>query len=368
MATVWMLWLPSVNPLPQPAPTGLLWALLLLTFVLHLVPMNLALGGSIVALVARWRGRDGRDPHARTLASWFAVALPTIIAATVSFGVAPLLFVQTLYGRALFGSSILIAWPWLSVVALVIVAYYAAYLMAFRAGDGASRTGLAAAIAGIFVVVAFIYVNNMSLMLRVAEFESLTANGTGGWRLNADDRTLVPRFLHILVGAVAVAGAGAALLGWLRRHRDPAFGMWAMRYGSGWTALATFANLFFGSWWLMSLPRDVLMRFVGHDAAATTVLMLGIACALVALMAFAAAARAKDPAPAVRAGLMALPLVLVAMIFTRDQVRESSFALAGLGDAPWIEPQWGPIGIFAVLLVAALATIAWMLSALARGK
>ena len=131
------------------------------------------------------------------------------------------------------------------------------------------------AIAGIFVVVAFIYVNNMSLMLRVAEFESLTANGTGGWRLNADDRTLVPRFLHILVGAVAVAGAGAALLGWLRRHRDPAFGMWAMRYGSGWTALATFANLFFGSWWLMSLPRDVLMRFVGHDAAATTVLMLG---------------------------------------------------------------------------------------------
>ena len=66
--------------------------------------------------------------------------------------------------------------------------------------------------------------------------------------------------------------------------------------------------------------------------------------------------------------LVALPLVLVAMIFTRDQVRESSFALAGLGDAPWIEPQWGPIAIFAVLLVAALATIAWMLSALARGK
>lgn len=296
MATVWMLWLPSVDPLPQPAPTGLLWALLLLTFVLHLVPMNLALGGSIVALVARWRGRDGRDPHARTLASWFAVALPTIIAATVSFGVAPLLFVQTLLGRALFGSSILIAWPWLSVVALVIVAYYAAYLMAFRAGDGASRTGLAAAIAGIFVVVAFIYVNNMSLMLRVAEFESLTANGTGGWRSTP---TIARwwRLLHILVGAVAVAGAGAALLGWLRRHRDPAFGMWAMRYGSGWTALATFANLFFGSWWLMSLPRDVLMRFVGHDAAATTVLMLGIACALVALMAFAAAARAKRIRP-----------------------------------------------------------------------
>ena len=32
----------------------------------------------------------------------------------------------------------------------------------------------------------------------------------------------------------------------------------------------------------------------------------------------------------------------------------------GLGGAAWVEPQWGPIAIFAVLLVAALATIAWM--------
>ena len=53
MPPLWMLSLPSADPLPQPAPTGLLWGLLLLTFFLHLIPMNLTLGGSIVAMVAR---------------------------------------------------------------------------------------------------------------------------------------------------------------------------------------------------------------------------------------------------------------------------------------------------------------------------
>jgi hypothetical protein len=97
---------------------------------------------------------------------------------------------------------------------------------------------------------------------------------------------------------------------------------------------------------------------------ATTVLMIGVAFALVALMAFAAASRAADPAPPVIVGLATLPVVLVAMVFTRDQLRESAFAAAGLGGAPWIEPQWGPILLFVTLLATAIATIAWMIRTL----
>jgi len=47
-------------------------------------------------------------------------------------GVAPLLFLQVLYGRLFFTSSILMAGFWLAVVPLLIVAYYCAYVVAFR--------------------------------------------------------------------------------------------------------------------------------------------------------------------------------------------------------------------------------------------
>ena len=45
--------IPLADPLPQPAPVWLLWALLQLTFFLHLLAMNVVLGGSILAL--HWR-------------------------------------------------------------------------------------------------------------------------------------------------------------------------------------------------------------------------------------------------------------------------------------------------------------------------
>ena len=50
--------IPLLDPIPLPAPAWLLSALLALTFTLHLIPMNLVLGGSILAVVARGRG-DG---------------------------------------------------------------------------------------------------------------------------------------------------------------------------------------------------------------------------------------------------------------------------------------------------------------------
>ena len=46
---------------------------------------------------------------------------------TVNLGIPPLLFLQTLFGQFLYSSSILMAVFWLSVVPVLIVAYYAAY-------------------------------------------------------------------------------------------------------------------------------------------------------------------------------------------------------------------------------------------------
>lgn len=355
--------LPLPDPLPQPAPSWLLWTLLLVTFLLHLVPMNLALGGMLLTALARWRGQ--RDPRARALADAAATVLPTVFAAAVTAGVAALLFLQVLHGRAFFASAVLMAWPWLSVVGLLLVAYYGAYRLAHLAHAGRPGGAALTALVGIVLAtVAFLYSNNMSLMLRIAEFEAFTASGTSGWRLNVDDPTIAPRALHMLLGALAVGGLGLAGLGWLHRRSQPAMATWAMQFGTGWAAGATFLNTVAGSWWLLALPRDVLVRLMGRDPAAAVALMAGIGFGLTVLALCALAWRAKEPAPALGWAILAMLGTLVAMAVTRDQLRDVALAQAGLAPTPWVEPQWGPALLFVTLLLVAIATIGWMIAAL----
>ncbi len=171
--------IPLADPLPQPAPPGLLWALLQLTFLLHLVAMNVVLGGSILALHWRLSRRAEGASHRAVLLAFFAKALPVAVAAAVTLGVAPLLFVQVLYGRLFFTSSILMAWLWLAVVPLVILAYSGAYLLAFR-GEARRRwaRGVSGLVALLLAAVAFLQVSNATRALRPDGFlETYRASG-----------------------------------------------------------------------------------------------------------------------------------------------------------------------------------------------
>lgn len=221
---------PAPDALPLPAPIWLLRFLLLFTFVLHLVPMNFLLGGSILAVISRMKS-PGSDNHAR-LAARIAELLPVVIAFTVTLGVAPLLFVQVLYGQWLYSSSVLIGRWWFAVIPLVITAYYGAYLLRFRRESASGyRVLVAWLLAIVFLVVAFIYSNNMSLMIRPEAWAALYHADPGGGGLNTGDRTLLPRYLHMVIGAVAVSGVWVLLLGLRGRSGDGAWSSWAVRYG-----------------------------------------------------------------------------------------------------------------------------------------
>jgi cytochrome bd-type quinol oxidase subunit 1 len=124
--------IPDPDPIPLPAPVELLTPLLVLTFTLHILAMNVTLGGTVIAVVSDLMGRrDGNDRY-RRLARHLIAMMPVTLAATITLGVAPLLFIQTLYGQLFYTSSILMAWPWFAVVPLVIVAYYGIYLYALQ--------------------------------------------------------------------------------------------------------------------------------------------------------------------------------------------------------------------------------------------
>ena len=64
--------IPLADPLPQPAPAWLLWALLQLTFFAHLLAMNVVLGGSILALHWRASRRETDAAHRSAVTTAFA--------------------------------------------------------------------------------------------------------------------------------------------------------------------------------------------------------------------------------------------------------------------------------------------------------
>jgi hypothetical protein len=361
--------IPLADPLPLPAPVGLMWALLQLTFLLHLVAMNVVLGGSILALHWRFSRRAEGAPHRAALLAFFARALPVAVAATVTLGVAPLLFVQVLYGRLFFTSSILMAWFWLAVVPLVILAYYGAYLLAsLGEAPGGRGRGVAGLVALLFAAVAFLQVSNATRALRPETFLGAYRADGRGLTLNLGDPTFWPRTLHVLVGAVAVAALGAALYGVLRRAREPQLAAWAIRRGTTVFGVATAANVFVGMLFLLAQPKSTLIRLVGGDAWAMALLALGIVLGIAAAGLALLALGAKRTVCVTWAQVGLLAATLVVMVLLRDQVRQIALRDAGFEHPGRVAAQWGPFAAFAVLLAAAVAAIGWMARALARGK
>jgi hypothetical protein len=359
--------IPQPDPLPLPAPPWLFWALLMLTFVLHLVAMNVMLGGTIIGLVARLRARDGRHEHLQTLGAGLSKALPVAIAATVTLGVAPLLLVQVLFGRLFFTGSILMAWFWLSVIPVLIVAYSCAYALSFKASlpqwAGLLFSGL---VTLLLLLVAFVYVNNMSLLWRPDRYAAMYQASARGLHLNVADATFIPRFLHMVLGAVAVAGMAVAVVGTTRRHRDGEFGRWAVRHGAAWFSGATSINLLAGIWWLVALPRETLLAFMRQDGLAALVLAGGVVLALALLAMMVVAIQMPNPRAIVKASAWTLLLTVIVMAVTRDELRRAAIAAAGFRPTTWVVPQWGPILIFTALLIAAIGVIGWMVRVLLR--
>lgn len=366
MSATSLLALPQPDPVAQSAPTGLVWALLLLTFFLHLLAMNAALGGAVIGAVARLRARAGHGPAAH-LSRRVAKLLPAAISLAVTFGVAPLLFLQVVYGRAFFVSSVLMAFAWIAVIPTLIVAYYGAYFLSYR-GDrpGGAPVVVSWVVAVLLLAIAFVYTTNMSLMLRTTQFVPMYQADARGWHLNLGDPTFVPRLLHFVLSAMAVGGLWVAVLGWVDRRQGEAHGEWAIRHGASWCGAATALNVIAGFWWLLVLPRPVLVQFMSRVPAVA--LFVGVASGLLALLAALMTARARMPARGLWATVGAMLVTLAAMTLSRDQLRTVALDGAGLQATPWVVPQWPAIALFAVLLAAALGTVAWMVGLLARGR
>jgi len=118
----------ALIPSPDTIPVHWIWfkVLLIITFMAHILLMNIMLGSAIIAF---FNGlKKSQDSSTISLQKDISEKITFVIAFTINFGVAPLLFLQVLYGNFFYTSSILMAAYWLSIILLLIIAYYSAYI------------------------------------------------------------------------------------------------------------------------------------------------------------------------------------------------------------------------------------------------
>lgn len=342
--------IPAADPIL--VPWGWFKVLLILTFIGHILLMNAMLGTALIGFAG---GIFSRTDRGRTLMEKdISKKLTIIIAFTINFGVAPLLFLQVLYGQFLYVSSQLIAVWWLAVVLLLIAAYYGAYYYKFEFEriTQTTRTWLMGGAGILLLLVAFVFVNNMTLMLTPENWPAYFEN-PHGTLLNLSDPTLFPRYLHFVTASVAMGGLFIAIVWSLSPKKDHPLARQNIERGLRWFVYATLVQIVIGFWFQMSLPREIMLLFMGKSSLHTGLFMVSLILVVGTL--FLGIKQRVWPTTACAVLLVAL------MILMRDLVRtaylDPHFKLSQLE----VLGQYSPLLAFLIALGIGLGLVGYVL-------
>jgi hypothetical protein len=384
---------------PLPAPVWFVQFFKWLGFTLHAVPMNLWYAGMLTALCLHLLGNE----HARRFAGRLLQQMPVIVALGVNFGVVPLLFVQLAYYKAFYPATILMAWFWLAIVALLIPAYYGVYAYAWGIRSGSKKgtvtfcaehprghsgkRGLSPfpAMAGwriaagwcaavFFICIGFLFANGLSLMDHWGRWVELwkqtsTAGAALGTALNVGDPTLWPRWL--LMFGLALGTTAVWLLidaFWLAAPTaDDGYCQWALRFGRKLYTLALIWTAAAGAWYVFGTwSTDLRAEMFGWPLLPLTV-ATAMAPGLPWLVMFLA-----DRFPSRRVAVAAIAIcqfgVLGINAASRQIVQNVNLRLFLSILSQPLDVQWGPLVLFLVVFVTGLVVIGWMIAQVCRSS
>lgn len=335
-----------------PAPSWIFIILEQLLFLIHIVLINAVLGGVLILLFKRFSRRDDE-----TTTNWHmpvAKKLPVLVALGINMGVPPLLFLQVVYGHLFYSSSVLMAFYWILIIPLLILAYYGTYIHIYKYGTSPWFSKISLLTAAILILyIGFMLVNNNSLM---EQPESWTAyfNNRGGTILNFSNPSFLPRYFHFITASVAIGGLLYALVYKYKKHAGDNKEE-KIKNALKIFAIASAVQIAVGFWYLLSIPQDLIPQFMGQNISATIILVIGIFAGIGALV----TAFLGKLSPTISQ----LLITLLAMIVTRYNLRmmylSDSFELSQLQ----LKPQYGVLVLFLVILLIGLGAIYYMLKA-----
>jgi len=350
-----------MNPgtlIPTTSPIQVDWSiltvLLLLTFIIHLWMMNIMLGTGIIALIRHF----SQDNQSTDLTHTIASHLPFTIAFTINFGVAPLLFLQVLYGHLIYTSSILMAVYWLSVIGVLILAYYSAYIYDFKYHVLAEKRVffIGAAVTGLLWI-AFVFTNNMTLMLSPDKW-TLYFDNPNGLLLNLTEKSVLPRYFHFVTASIALGGLAIAIYRQVQKDRchsdlDNTNLDNDIQTGLGWFIGASLVQMVVGVWYFLSLPENIRQLFMGYNSFGTTLFLMAIP--LIILMLVSGVKKNVW-----MSAFLMIPVTII-MVLMRHLVRSAYLdPYFRVQDLP-MDAQYSPFLVFILVLIIGICIIGYMI-------
>ena len=335
-----------------PAPSWLFLFLDLFTFTLHILVINVIIGGSLIVLFSRLRSPEtSLETH---LIGGVASKLPTTFALGINLGIAPLLFLQVIYGHLFYSSSVLMAVYWILVIPLLIIAYYGAYIHIRKYGSSSFLSkGAIFLTSSILLYIAFVFVNNMTLMAQPEKWGAYLQN-RGGTLLNIKDATFIPRYLHFITASIAVAGLFLAIVWWMRQRKNIEGAQQKVKTSLRIFGIATSIQIVIGFWFLLAIPSDFILQFMGQNLFYTIVLFIGI---LLAIGAVISAFLGK----LIPTTLHLIPLI-IAMVITRTNLRSLYLQDVFSLDSLQLSAQYGVMALFFVIFIVGLGIVGYMVN------
>lgn len=195
--------IPHDLPLPLPLPHGVLVVALIFSFLLHIIFINLMLGGSILTLWSELKGR--KDPEYDKLAYEIAQTITVNKSMAVVLGVAPLLTINTLYTLYFYSANALTGLFWIAIIPLTTLAFLLTYAHKYSwnilKDNKSLHLSMIVAAVVIFLFIPFIFLTNINLMLFPEKWNTIT-----GFFEALALPNVFPRYLHFIFASLGVTG------------------------------------------------------------------------------------------------------------------------------------------------------------------
>ncbi len=232
--------------------------LMVLTFALHILFVNLAIGGLGMAVYAHYKGDDYYRKLSKSLAKVSTISLSSAIV----LGVAPLLFVQVIYDPFWYVANLLSAWWAMAFLLLITLGFLSTYVFYLKRHKNPQGFGTFGILALIFILAAGAVMSILSVQALAPKqwldwytaAGRIATTGTGLYKFE------LGRFTHFIVPGFINIGIFLMIYAWYFQPRadlDKAYLKWLAKVGAKIAKVATMIEVVIGFWWLIKIPSSL---------------------------------------------------------------------------------------------------------------
>lgn len=352
---------PVADPIPLPAPVWLIKLLSLVTLGLHFSAVMILVGSLLLVIWLNARGRLGKRVELVQASHVLAKRMPVIMTFVVNLGVPPLLFLQVLYGRQIYSSSVLIGVSWISIIFLLMAAYWLLHRTLGAIERSKPAWPLATLALLIVMGIGQIYAMNMTLMLRPEVWQEMYLRSPSGLGRVSGDPTTMARWLFVMAGGPLFGGLWAALLSNMVYLADDVRNV-LRKAGGVFAFLGAALMLGFGYQVMASQSDGVRAAVAASPLHNISLLTCGGTIVLAGVLGLVQGLGKKTTTLISTVGVVVAFLASATAGVVRDGVRDATLLAKGFDvNAVAVYPNWSVLIVFLLLFVIMLGVVFWLL-------